>query len=395
MRRTAVSLFTGAGGLDYGFEAAGFSTRVAVESDPDCCRTLRNNRRWRVYEGDLLKASTAALLKMADITGSPDIVIGGPPCQPFSKSGFWVRGETACMRDPRAATLRAFLRVIEEAQPKAFLLENVAGMASSSRDEALAMFLEAIHRINSRTKSRYEPRYGVLNAADYGVPQIRHRLFIVAARDGATFTFPPPLLSPARFRTAWDALGDLPWPTEHLELTGKWRDLLPSIPEGANYLFHTPRGQGRPLFGWRTRYWSFLLKLAKNRPSWTIQAQPGPATGPFHWSNRRLSVRELCRLQTLPDDIVIAGSRLSICRQIGNAVPSVLAEILAREIRRQLFGDEIRSDPKLLREPLGNPPRANRRRPIPAKYLLTSSIPTEHPGTGKGPRAKAGFKTAA
>src|SRR6185312_12245754 len=114
---------------------------------------------------------------------------------------------------------------------------------------------------------------------------------------------------------------------EH-QLRGKWADLLPSIPPGMNYLWHTDRGGGEPLFGWRRRYWSFLLKLAPDQPSWTIQAQPGPATGPFHWDNRRLTGREMARLQTFPDDIQITGSLADAQRQIGNAVPSLLAEVL-------------------------------------------------------------------
>ena len=85
-----------------------------------------------------------------------------------------------------------------------------------------------------------------------------------------------------------------------LTVGGKWADLLPTIPEGQNYLWHTNRGGGSQLFGWRTRYWSFLLKLAKNLPSWTIQAHPGSSIGPFHWRNRKLSVPEMCRLQTFP-----------------------------------------------------------------------------------------------
>lgn len=106
---------------------------------------------------------------------------------------------------------------------------------------------------------------------------------------------------------------------------------------------------GRTLFGWRRRYWTFLLKLAKARPSWTIQAQPGPAVGPFHWSNRRLSTRELCRLQTFPDDAIISGNRTSVQRQLGNAVPSLLAEVLGRAIRVQLLGlPAMRGAPKLL-----------------------------------------------
>src|SRR3712207_2104614 len=109
-------------------------------------------------------------------------------------------------------------------------------------------------------------------------------------------------------------------------MTGKWADLMPSIPEGRNYLWHTSRSGGLPLFGWRTRYWNFLLKLAKDQPSWTIQAQPGPATGPFHWESRKLSAAELGRLQTFPDGLVYGCTRAGVQRLAGNAVPSALAE---------------------------------------------------------------------
>src|SRR2546421_631152 len=85
------------------------------------------------------------------------------------------------------------------------------------------------------------------------------------------------------FFRAYDAFADLPLEASP-SMRGRWAELLPSIPEGSNYQHHTDRGQGLPIFGFRTRYWSFLLKLAQDRPSWTISAQPGPATGPFHWS---------------------------------------------------------------------------------------------------------------
>src|SRR5439155_22957045 len=173
------------------------------------------------------------------------------------------------------------------------------------------------------------------------------RCIRVASRDGTAFRFPElthgddsdgqqSLLD--TYRTAWDAIGSLtPSPSEDLEVRGRWAGLLPSIPEGHNYLWHTDRMGGLPLFGWRRRFWSFLLKLAKNRPSWTIQAQPGPAVGPFHWENRRLSVRELCRIQTFPDDVNVVGGRGSAQRQVGNAVPSLLAEVVGRAVREQLL----------------------------------------------------------
>lgn len=387
--RTVLSLFSGAGGLDYGFEAAGFETSLAAELNPDCCATLKANRKWNVHEGDLLAVEPQELLRKYGISTRPDVLIGGPPCQPFSKAGFWARGEAARLKDPRAATLNAYLRFVEDVRPKAFLLENVAGMAFSGKDEGLTTFLEAIERINAKTGTKYRPKHQVLNAADYGVPQVRHRLFVVAHEEGTEFEFPKPLLLEEQHRTAWDAIGELPPPDDLDELVpgGKWRDLLPSIPEGANYLFHTPRGGGEPLFGWRTRYWSFLLKLAKSRPAWTIQAQPGPATGPFHWDNRRLSMRELCRLQTFPDDVHVTGSVLSVHKQLGNAVPSLLAEVLARNIRKQFFGDSIPLKPKLMPPSLGKPPPAKRKMPVPEKYLSNVGEVADHPGPGKGPRA--------
>jgi DNA (cytosine-5)-methyltransferase 1 len=169
-----------------------------------------------------------------------------------------------------------------------------------------------------------------------------------------------------------------------LKIGGKWGDLLPSIPEGENYLWHTDRGGGSPLFGWRTRYWSFLLKLSKRLPSWTVQAQPGSAIGPFHWKNRRLSFHEMCRLQTFPDGLSIACGRTEMQRQLGNAVPSLIAEILAREIRAQLLDRPTKKPLKLLPPRRAKVPPPERVRPLPAKYRKYIGEHEAHPGEGKG-----------
>lgn len=399
-----ISLFTGAGGLDYGFEKAGFRTVVAVERDHGCCETLRGNRRFRVIESDIHDVSSADILAAGKLrAGSVDVLIGGPPCQPFSKSGFWARGDTLRLDDPRAQTLRAYLRVLEQTQPRVFLLENVEGLSYSGKSDGVDLLLREIDAINHRTGSAYQPSVRVLCAADYGVPQQRNRFFMVASRDGGDFRFPAPThASPPAgtegeraldalepYRTAWDALGDeSPPPEEDLGLKGKWAALLPSIPEGHNYLWHTDRGGGIPLFGWRRRYWSFLLKLAKGRISWTLQAQPGPAIGPFHWSNRRLGTREMCRLQTFPEDVTIMGSRNSIQRQLGNAVPSLLAEVLAREIRVQLLGDGRPRRPPRLMPPRRTPvPPPEPVADVPEQFMHLVGAHRAHPGTGKGYRA--------
>ena len=389
-RRKVISLFTGVGGLDLGFEAAGFETAVALEIDPAACGSIRRNRSWPVIERDINLVPSSEILGLGGLeVEEADVLIGGPPCQPFSKSGYWASGDSKRLDDPRADTLDAFFRVLRDTLPKTFLLENVPGFSFRGKSEGLERVLGIIDVINRETGSSYAPSWAVLNAADYGVPQMRERFVMVACRDGAEFRFPKPThgIEGVRHHNCWDALGDLPAaPNEpDLQMTGKWADLLPTIPEGKNYLWHTERGGGEPLFGWRRRYWSFLLKLAKDRPSWTIQAQPGSATGPFHWDNRRLSSRELCRLQTIPDDIAVGGSRQDVQRLVGNAVPSLFAEKLARGIGQQVFGEEL-SDRSSNLEPgfLDSPARRQQISRIPDRYsdLLGSHSP--HPGNGRG-----------
>lgn len=376
MGNAVISLFSGAGGIDLGLEAAGFSTRICVELDRDATATLRANRDWRIVESDICSVSSHRLLAIAGLRKKGvSLLAGGPPCQPYSKAGFWHSGATRRMRDPRAVTLKQYIRVLEECLPQAFLLENVPGFAF--QPDCLAYFRRELRRINREQKANYSLNLAVLNAADFGVPQKRERLFIVGSIDGRKFNFPTPThsnkdtaLKP--LRTAWDAIGDLEKiyrDDDELAPSGRWAALLPSIPEGENYLWLTERGGGKALFRWRSRYWNFLLKLSRKEPAWTIQAQPGPATGPFHWMNRRLSEHELRRLQTFPDKYHIVGSLRSAQKQLGNAVPAALTEVLGLEIRKQLFGDGIRRRPQLVPEQRQFPRQLLPVRPVPSIYL--------------------------
>lgn len=398
--RPTISLYTGAGGMDYGFEAAGFETRVALEFDRDAAATLRHNRPWPVIEADICSTPSSEILRAGGLkVGEAALLIGGPPCQPFSKSGYWSSGDSKRLADPRARTLDEYMRVVRDALPETFVLENVHGISYSGKEEGMLLLQEWIEQINAETGASYVASWQVLNAVDYGVPQQRSRFFMVANREGRRFTFPLPThgdpdatqpgLYDAGLRlrplaTTWDAIGDLrPQPVEDLAVRGRWAGLLPSIPEGENYLFHTDRRDGLPLFGWRRRYWSFLLKLAKNRPSWTIQAQPGPAVGPFHWDNRRLSVQEMARLQTFPDGIEFVGGRNSVQRQLGNAVPSLLAEVVGRAILEHFF-DEPPTAPSLEVKPRRPIPEAEPVAEVPSEYLHLVGRHQAHPGTGLG-----------
>jgi DNA (cytosine-5)-methyltransferase 1 len=337
----AISLFSGAGGLDLGVERAGYRVSVSVEHERDACATLRSNfPRSTVLEGDIRSFPTEQILEAGGLRrGEAALLVGGPPCTPFSKSGNWLEYKRAG-RDPEASLLDHYLRVLDEARPGAFLLENVFGLAYRNHNAAwFAKLLTTCRALGYQVEER------VILAADYGVPQRRQRVFVAGSRNSHP-KFPEPTHSgPHETRkdydrslsphiTAGEAIGDLSTRNDLAEraedVNGRYGHLLPGIPPGGNYLFYTAkRGHPAPLFEWRTRYWSFLLKLDPDQPSPTIQAQPGPYVGPFHWLNRRLRLAEIKRLQTFPDDYAIVGSRRSAQVQLGNAVPPLLAAQIA------------------------------------------------------------------
>ncbi len=384
---TVLSLFTGAGGLDLGLEAAGLEPIGCIEVDEDCARTLETNRpSWKLLDSpDVVMA--AGSLRPRDLglrRRELDLLAGGPPCQPFSTAGQWARTGRLGMRDGRASTVEAMLDLLERFLPRILLIENVAGFLRGNVS-ALPYINARLEEINKASGTRYELHAAVVDAAQYGVPQHRKRVIAVACRDGTPFQLPEPTHANEPMR-AWDAIGDLN-DSDTLPAVGIWADLLPSIPEGSNYQYLTTRGMGEELFGYRTRYWSFLLKLAKDRPAWTLPANPGPSTGPFHWDNRPLTIRERLRLQSFPDEWELAGTRSSQIRQAGNATPPLLAEVIGRAIVRQVLDPhhESNSGFRLLRPRGGQPPEPRPPTPIPQRYRNDIGPQTPHPGPGKGP----------
>jgi len=346
----AISLFSGCGGLDRGVEDAGFRVAAAVEIDRDAADTMEKNFHCLqnpVIRRDLREIRADELLRAAGLRGGerPDLLVGGPPCIAFSKSGFWLDYKREG-RDPAAGLLQAYTRVLRETRPRAFLLENVYALTFKNRASRPA-FEQLLQEI---ANAGYQPRWGVLNAADYGVPQLRPRLFVVGVPKGQPLPELPTPTHGGRWEgthtgnpaqphvTAGQALEGLVSEPEAGEtVAGQWGHLLPDIPPGDNYLYYTAkRGHPDPVFKWRGRYWNFLLKLSPDRPAPTIQAQPGPYVGPFHWENRRLRVAELKRLFSYPDDFVVVGSRKSIQAQIGNSVPPCVARGVAEAITRVL-----------------------------------------------------------
>lgn len=321
-------------------------TVLSTDNDPRCIETLRaNGGTATLLRADLFSVDGVALLRKAGLRkGDVDIVYGGPSCQPFSRSN---EGRRRGIKDPRGLLVFEFSRIVRELEPKAFVMENVRGLVSSDGGRDLRLLERRFRRMGYRVRSY------VLNAADYGVPQSRHRLFVVGLDDGVT-PMPPepthaPKDSPSKGRkvhvTAAEAIGRLDEGVdmEGIEtIGGMYGHLMDAIPAGMNYLYYTKRySPKRPLFRWRSKFWTFLLKMDPGRPSHTIQATPGPYVGPFHWRNRRLTLEEIKRLQGIPASWTVSGSTQpeytsAAWRQVGNAVPPRLAEAVAVSIKDRL-----------------------------------------------------------
>ena len=378
-----LSVFSGAGGLDLGLEAAGYQVLGCVERDTSARETLQANRpNWPLLADSVEDAVDAARQGRLPVDGV-DVIAGGPPCQPFSKAAQWTASANAGINDPRASCLTAFLDLVEIFTPRILLIENVMGFAKG-KAAAVPHIEQRLEQINRTRGTSYLLSSAVLNAVDYGVPQRRERSILVAVTDGRAIEWPDPTHD-GKPVTAWDALAEVR-PTVVPKAAGKWADLVRSIPEGHNYLWHTDRGGGMPLFGYRTRFWSFLLKLGKEEPSWTLPAQPGPATGPFHWDNRPLSVEEMLRLQSFPVNWNVAGTYRDQVRQVGNATPPLLAEHVGRAIGEQVFGLTYESALRFAIPRHSKVPTSAEIAEVPAEFAQLAGSHPAHRGTGRGPR---------
>lgn len=361
-----ISLFTGVGGLDMSAERCGepplvqdgtpgpYRVAVATDFDQRALEVLGDNfPSTPTLCRDIREISSAELMEVAGLgVGDAGLVIGGPPCTPFSKSGFWLE-EKRESRDPNASLLDEFVRVVRDCKPEGLVLENVQALTYKTHATRFKRLLSGLEAAG------YSVGFKVLIAADYGVPQLRRRVFVIGRRDGGPIPFPIAShsgwsernrfvdLNLSPYVTAKAAIGDLlPGEPEEGEVAeGTYAKHLVEIPPGENYLWHTERGGGRNQWRWRSRYWTFLLKLDPDRPATTIQAQPGPWVGPFHWDTvdteagprgRRLRVSEVKRLMTFPNEFAISGKRSDIQRQLGNAVPVELGKAVIRSLASSL-----------------------------------------------------------
>ena len=332
-----LSLFSGAGGLDIGFRQAGFDIKVAVEIEEKFTATLKSNVGGGSEHGGTKILTTDIRDYEPSYDDGFEFVIGGPPCQTFSAAGRRAGGVIGTS-DDTGALFKEYVRLLSTINPKGFLFENVYGITGAGKGNAWKEIQAAFEDIGYNITSR------VLDTADYGVPQHRDRLFIVGLREG-NYEFPTPVLGPdapgqPAFYSAKEAIGGVspPSPEDPLSVGGRYGHLLDNIPPGLNYSFYTEKlGHPHPVFSWRSKFSDFLYKADPDVPVRTLKARGGLYTGPFHWDNRPFTITELKRLQTFPDDYVLAGGRQAIIEQIGNSVPPQMARILALSIIGQVF----------------------------------------------------------
>ncbi len=349
-------------GLDLGLEQAGFDTRAAVEVDKSARQTISTNanrlgQKIAVFE-NVTTVSASDILEATNLrVGEVTLVSGGPPCQPFSTAG-----KRGTLNDPRGSLFRDFLRLVEGLQPRFFVMENVRGLISApllhrphaERDtplepdeqagSAFAVILEEFSRIG------YTFEFGLLNAADYGVPQTRDRVVILGSRDHETIALPRPTHSATgvrlpRWRTLRDALAGLHDPEPKFQAYSAARlRFLELVPEGGNWrslpkdLLPEAMGGAFTSGGGKV---GFYRRLAWDKPSPTVTTSPAQkATDMCHPElNRPISVREAARIQGFPDDWQFCGSVSDQYRQIGNAVPVGLGHAIGQSLMQAMAGN--------------------------------------------------------
>lgn len=345
-----ISLFSGAGGLDLGASRAGLNIEHCIEFDGDSCETLRINNEFsnaKIHHVDINKVDFQLLKETLPSKGiKKRVVIGGPPCQPFSKNSYWVKNENRDVdKDPRNL-ISEFIRCVDEIDADAFILENVESIKHPTNKHMINYIMDASEQLNFGTT------FFTLNAADYGVPQKRKRVFFIGVRGNSAIDDIPRKTHSANSKG--DLFSNLPshlgvgefiekfddhkfFETQEVATQGTYYNELINVPPGNNYmaLSKLSNYSGRS-FKSGSRFWNFLYKLHPSNPSITIAAQPGPWVGPFHWSNRRLRVPEIAAIQTFPESYVFSGNRRSIQKQIGNAVPVLLGQHVTKFLLERL-----------------------------------------------------------
>lgn len=343
-----ISLFSGGGGMDLGFSAAGYSIRSSIDIDPFSCKTLALNAGKRSYypdhdvlNEDICKVDTSRLLESSGLKkGQVDAIIGGPPCQAFS-----VFGKRGGLGDPRGNLIWEYLRIIKELQPKAFVFENVYGLRTIYNGTLYQKLLEALACDGEYVVSDHN-----YELEDYGIPQFRNRIFFIGHRGGRRI---PPIAKthgPPGFFTDL-----LPYVTVKKALDGMPNPGTGAIPNHIGRV-HSDRIIERYAnlkYGERDSQ-TRINRLDPDRPSFTIivGSDAGGGKGHVHpHQPREVTPRESARIQTFPDWWEFYGTGRHVIRQVGNAVPPLFASLLGQHVSKYIFGrKEIPSYPETVNQ---------------------------------------------
>ncbi|RDY22473.1 DNA cytosine methyltransferase [Romboutsia maritimum] len=349
-----IDLFSGIGGLSLGFRLEGFEISIANEIDASIAESYKKNHpETYVINQDITELEIESVFK--DFHNSNNtIVIGGPPCQGFSQ-----KGSRLGLDDTRNYLFKYFFNVVDYVKPQYFVMENVPNMLTACngyfKNEIVSLF----------NKIGYSIDYGILNSYDYGVPQERRRAFILGKKGDIKLNLPKPIDTKV---SAWDAISDLSYlesgegeflqdykinsntsyqklmrcnskilynhtVTKHSELALERLKLIP--PEQGREVLPPEHITGSIFSG----TWS---RIIKSKPSVTITTRfDTPSSGRFShpYLNRAITVREAARLQSFPDDIIFYGNKSSQMKQVGNAVPPLLAQEIAKKIKKDINND--------------------------------------------------------
>lgn len=355
MKLNTIDLFCGAGGLSLGFKDAGYNVLAGIDFDNAALNTYENNMNGaKGLHEDLFNADKSIEdIKKKINDKHVDVIIAGPPCQGFSLTG------SRDLSDTRNKLYLAVVKAVEKFKPSAFLIENVPGMATLYKGVVKEQIINTFEDLGYAVSVSPKP----LLAADYGVPQMRKRMFFVGFRKDegyGYFDFPKPKLDKDNYVTSGEAISDLPslendlgeecenYPvppksnyqkkmrkksqkiynhigTNHTDYV---KSVISLVPEGGNYK-DLPKGVGES-----RKFNEAWTRYDSNKPSRTIDTGH---RNHFHYKwNRVPTVRENARLQSFPDDFHFLGTKTQQYRQVGNAVPPLLAQAMAEKILKHL-----------------------------------------------------------
>ncbi len=326
-----IDLFCGAGGFSLGFRQIGFENIFSIDIEKDFCETYRCNfPDHNLIQKDISQLTKEEILNLTN-DKEVDVIIGGPPCQGFSIAGNIGR---KFIDDPRNRLFKEFVRVVNIVKPKYFIMENVAKLYTHNKNQT------RYEIIGDFEKSGYKVECKILNSADYGVAQIRKRVIFIGSRIRSDIRFPKKIIQ--RYKTVREVIEDLPplksgetssMPNHNaMNHTKQMLEKMKFISDGGDRT-QIPLNL-RPKSGDIRKY----IKYDSKKPSITIT---GDMRKVFHYSqNRALTVRELARIQSFPDNFIFKGSSISAQQQVGNAIPPLMAKALAKCVKDMIMEDK-------------------------------------------------------